>query len=302
MHRNFLIHLTVVLIITFFTVSYKAVEALDIIETESVTISATVPGIVVPGPSGGSGGGTYTEVIEIPETAVQFSGLAYPFAPVTIAKQGKVILTVNADKDGVFSATLPEKYDATVLYSVQAKDINGVKSLLLNYPIVVHTGYLTHLSGILFAPTITLDKNEVAFNGSINLSGYALPNKNIVVSINGLEDKNITLRSKDNGTYSKDIGLTGLDKGEYSVSLRYEGDLRMSKLVKFIIGDKNILNQKEITNLPGDCNKDNIINLVDFSVLAFWYKKPNPPICVDTNADKTINLIDFSILAFYWTG
>ncbi len=300
MRRILFVNLKLVSLLFLFTIFYSTVFAVDIIETESVTISATVPGIVVPGTGGGGGGST--EVIKIPETAVQFSGLAYPFAPVTVTKQGKQILTVKADDQGVFSATLAEKYDSTLLYSVQAQDLNGVKSLLLNYPIVVRSGYLTHLSGILFAPTIVLDKSEALLGDFITLSGYALPNKEIIVSVNGASDKNFTLRSNPDGSYSMTAPLIGMPKGEYTVSLHYNNDSRMSKLVKFIIGDKNVLNQKEILTIPGDCNKDNIINLVDFSVLAFWYKKPNPPICVDTNADKTVNLVDFSILAFYWTG
>jgi hypothetical protein len=41
---------------------------------------------------------------------------------------------------------------------------------------------------------------------------------------------------------------------------------------------------------------------VDFSIMAYWYKRPNPPASVDLNGDSKIDLVDFSILAFNWTG
>jgi hypothetical protein len=44
------------------------------------------------------------------------------------------------------------------------------------------------------------------------------------------------------------------------------------------------------------------VNLVDFSILAYWYLKPNPDPKVDLNSDGIVDLVDFSILAYYWTG
>jgi hypothetical protein len=41
---------------------------------------------------------------------------------------------------------------------------------------------------------------------------------------------------------------------------------------------------------------------VDFSITAYWYGKENPPADVDFNGDGKVNLVDFSIMAFYWTG
>ncbi|MFA6385357.1 MAG: dockerin type I domain-containing protein, partial [Candidatus Paceibacterota bacterium] len=54
--------------------------------------------------------------------------------------------------------------------------------------------------------------------------------------------------------------------------------------------------------LRGDLNCDNHVNLIDFSIMAYWYKKINPPEKVDLNNDGKITLVDFSIMAFNWTG
>ncbi len=273
--------------------SAHVAEALTLTETEEVTVTAQVGTVTVTPTTGGFG---------LPRTAVSFSGYAYPKAIVTILKEGTKAISVLADTSGYFSATLEEKYDTTTIYTLYAMDVSGNKSLLINYPIVVYTGYVTHLSGIKFAPTIVTDKAEVRFGDYLTVYGHSLPNADMEVFIEGKEKKSFTLTSNKNGTYKIILPMQNLPKGDYVVYARYLNDTRITKLVKFIIGELNIPNTDIVENIPGDCNYDGIINLVDFSVLAFWYNKPNPPKCVDTNRDNKIDLVDFSILAFWWTG
>lgn len=286
--------------LTLFLFGSAFVFADEIITISAEVISTTPPG---PAPTGNTGLG---DLIKIPNTAVRFSGHAYPDAIVTILKEGKEKISILADAKGYFSITFEEAYDASVVYTLFAKDPQGNKSVLLNYPIAVYEGYLTHLSGIRFAPTIKLNKLESSTLDSITLFGYALPKENIEIIVEATtlnKDKKLfTVMSNEKGLYKTTFPLLGFFKGEYSVYVRYQGDKRISKLVKFIVGEKDVLNTDQNSNIPGDCNFDSKIDLVDFSVLAFWYKKPNPPICLDTNKDKVINLVDFSILAFYWTG
>jgi hypothetical protein len=52
----------------------------------------------------------------------------------------------------------------------------------------------------------------------------------------------------------------------------------------------------------GDMNTDCRVNLIDFSILAYWYKKAGVPASVDLNGDGKVTIVDFSILAYYWTG
>lgn len=274
-----------------------SVSALTLIDTESVNVSARVGD-----EPESTGGPEHSGGIGFPKTAVRFSGEAYPNAIVTTLREGKEISSIRADGKGHFDATIEEQYNSNVLYTLYAKDISGNKSLLINYPIVVRVGYLTYLSGIRFAPTIVTDKVEVKEGDYFTVSGYALPEKVIEVVIDGKDKKVFTLLSKANGSYKIILPVAGMPKGEYVVHTKYQSDTRISKLVKFSIGDTNIYTTESVESIPGDCNVDRIINLVDFSVLAFWYGKPNPPPCVDTNRDKIINLVDFSILAFYWTG
>jgi hypothetical protein len=50
-------------------------------------------------------------------------------------------------------------------------------------------------------------------------------------------------------------------------------------------------------------NRDTKINLVDFSVMAYWWRRSvDASNASDLNCDLTVNLADFSILAYHWTG
>lgn len=279
---------------------YSTVFATDIVDFGDVTVSARVidPNIIItPVTPTNNGGNVY-----IPKIAVSFSGEAYPQAPVVIMKDGVQVLTVVSDSLGRFNATLEEKYDSTVLYSIYSKDILGNRSLLLNYPVAVHSGYVTELKNIRFSPTIILDKSEISYGDYLSVSGYSLPNKEIQIFMIGSEKKIFSTVSNLSGFYSLTFPLTSMPKGDYNVHVKYTEDEKISKIIKVIIGNANKPITKDSLDLPGDCNKDGFINLIDFSVLAFWYKKPNPPVCVDVNTDKTVDLVDFSILAYYWTG
>ena len=289
------IYKKIIAIVLFFLFFAVRIYAAPPPVSETVSVSARVGDeITVTSNTGGS--------IVIPKTAVRFSGLAYPNADIVLLKQGQKVASVKANNNGEFSITLEELYSNSILYSISAEDLKGNKSLLLNYPIAVQVGFVTELSGIRFAPTIVSDKSQVLFGDYLTLEGYSLPKKELQVIVSGVEERFFTLNSFNDGSYKIVLPMTDIPRGEYNVSIKYKDDTRNSKLIRFTIGNSNIFYTEELPNIPGDCNADKVINLVDFSVLAFWYGKLNPPKCVDTNGDDIINLIDFSILAYYWTS
>jgi len=57
----------------------------------------------------------------------------------------------------------------------------------------------------------------------------------------------------------------------------------------------------------GDLNSDCRVDLVDFSIAAYWYKKPLSPPFAEIEREKLsgdgeVTLRDFSIMAYWWTG
>jgi hypothetical protein len=75
-----------------------------------------------------------------------------------------------------------------------------------------------------------------------------------------------------------------------------------SKAISFLVGTKNVFAEPTKAPVKGDLNNDKRVNLVDFSIAAYWYKRSSPPASVDLNGDGKVDLIDFSIMAYYWTG
>lgn len=275
--------------IVFLLISSLVTNAQTLTETETVSIGATVGGLPVIDPGSG---GTY-------ESGVRFSGSAYPGAVVTVLKRDGVILTTLADSGGKFTLFVPE--NNWQLFTLYATDTAGRRSTLLNFPTILYNGIITDISGIRFAPTITTDKISVKRGDFITIEGASLPSATVEVVFEGIDGRIFTLTSSGEGVYSTTIPAL-FTEGEYILRARYVSDSRTSKAVRLTVGGVSILRSEATTNIPGDCNFDQRVTLVDFSVLAFWYGKDNPPKCVDANGDGIINLVDFSILAFYWNG
>lgn len=297
----FTFHLIVFLFIAF--INFTSTHADTVICTlgsscsaspEMVTVSAVVGGGLPNIDPGGGGGSTF-------QSGVRFSGLAYPSATVTVLKRDGTTLTTLANSKGEFTLFVPE--NSWQLFTLFATDTAGRKSTLLNFPTILYNGIITDISGIRFAPTITTDKLAIKKGDFITIEGMSLPNKTVEVVFEGegKESRIFSLESNSNGVYRVTIPVS-FSEGEYVLRARYVGDTRTSKALKLNVGTASILRTEASTNIPGDCNFDQQVTLVDFSVLAFWYGKNNPPRCVDANGDGIINLVDFSILAFYWNG
>lgn len=259
------------------------------VKAETVSISAVVGGIPAIDNGGGSGN----------QSGVRFSGLAYPGAVVSVLKRDSTIVTTVANNKGAFTIFVPET--SWQLFTLFATDVAGRKSTLLNFPTILYNGIITDISGIRFAPTIDTDKLSVKKGDFLTIEGASLPSTDVEVTFDGPEERIFSLGSNNKGVYNITLPAS-FSEGEYILRARYSGDSRTSKAVKITIGTASILRTEASSNIPGDCNFDQRVTLIDFSVLAYWYGKNNPPKCVDANADGIINLVDFSILAFYWNG
>lgn len=286
------------------TVYYFVVRTLDSFGNPIITsneITVTPNGTATPSGTGVSGSLPLPPIQQT--TGVTFTGEAYPYATVTFLKNGVERAKTKADENGLFQIILEETFDQTVLYTLYAQDQDGIRSLLLNYPYTISRGVAVAISGIRFAPTISTDKISVKQGNSITFSGFSLPNIPIELLFNSsAKDWASLIQSAISGKYQYSLSTSGLKKDPYLARTHYQEDQRFSNALEFTIGDADIFRNASQNIIPGDCNLDKVIDLRDFSILAFWYQKPNPPKCIDTNNDGIVNLTDFSILAFYWSG
>lgn len=81
-----------------------------------------------------------------------------------------------------------------------------------------------------------------------------------------------------------------------------------SQVAFFKVGTTNIfLKEPKKCPIRGDLNGDCKVDLIDFSIAAFWFKRTLS--AAFANIEKlelsgrgVVDLVDFSIMAYYWTG
>ena len=261
------------------------------------------------GGGGGGGGGGYVPppTTTLPGTGqVNFSGKAYPKSTVTLLKDAQIVATTIAGADANFQISLSNITPGSYIFSVYSEDNRGNRSSLLTFPLSVTQGVTTNVSGIFIAPTIDVDKSEVKRGDNISIFGQSVPQADIVISINSDEEFFVKTISDKNGTYLYNFDTSMIEYGShYTKSKASVGNQLLSNwsyLVNFKVGDKTVLKTKTGRCGKADLNCDGRVNLVDFSIAAYWYKRSSPPKNVDLNGDGKIDLVDFSIMAYYWTG
>lgn len=165
-------------------------------------------------------------------------------------------------------------------------------------------GSTTKVLGIVLPPTISLNKHSFTPDENIIISGASVPNSQVKIRVEP-EPQEFLADAPQTGNYSYIFSAAILEKGAYTVKSKTEIldtdiDSMFSQLLAFGVGVPTP--QKEYAANP-DINNDKKIDLVDFSIMAYWWKKKlplNSP--VDLNGDGVLNLADFSILAFNWGG
>ncbi len=273
------------------------------------TLSSSSPSGGGSGGSGGGGGSGYTPPPS--QTSVIFSGRAYPKSTVTILKDAQVAVTTVADSAANFQTTLSNLTGGNYFFSVYSEDNKGNRSSLLTFPISITVGATTTVSGIFIAPSIATDKSEVKRGDYIAIFGQSAPQADIIIAVSSEEEFFVKIVTDKEGIYLHNFDTAVLDYGQHFAKAKASvGNLEISSYSKtrgFIVSTKTVLAESSKIGIKGDLNGDGKVNLIDFSIAAYWYKRV---LSVDfiaiegkvLNDDGRIDLVDFSIMAYYWTG
>jgi len=284
-------------------------EAQALTLDDAVTISAEGVDTIPPPPSGGGGGGGGGGAPPPPPTMVIFEGRAYPLSRVTILKDGQIAITTIAGPDAIFNVSLSGLSSGNYIFSVYGEDTVLRRSSLFSFPIFITQGAITKISGIFLSPTIDVDKSEVKRGDNIAIFGASVPDSEITISVNSDEEIFVKIDADKDGIflYNLDTSFLKMEQHLTRSKSAYNGEISpFSKTVSFVIGTKNI-GKASREFLKGDLNDDGRVNLIDFSIAAFWYKRPiSAEFAIKEaerlNGDGKIDLVDFSIMAFFWTG
>jgi len=269
--------------------------------------TSAAPSTPSSGGGGGGGGGGGAAIISAPSTAVVFSGRAYPKSTVTLLKDAQIAASTIAGPDSNFQITLSNLSAGNYIFSIYGEDKDGIRSSLFTFSVSVTSGVTTNVGGIFIAPTIAVDKSEVKKGDNVAIFGQAASLADVVISVNSDEEFFGKTVADKNGIYLYNFDTSLVDYGSHTTKSKAAIGNQLisswSNLINFKVGTKNVLAPKSIKKvLKGDVNNEGRVNLIDFSIVAYWYKRPSPPAKVDLNGDGKVDLIDFSIMAYYWTG
>ena len=254
---------------------------------------------------GGGGGGGFVPPLV---TGVIFSGRAYPQSSVTLLKDAQIAATTIAGADANFQISISGLSAGNYIFSVYGEDSKGRRSSLLTFQVSVTQGAITSVTGIFIAPTIAVDKSTVKHGDNIAIFGQSAPEGEITIAVNSEEEFFVKTTADDGGVYLYNFDTAVLEMGEHFTKSKtaLNGEISsFGQAVSFAVGtettDKDT-GADECSKTKTDLDCDGRINLVDFSIMAYWYGRSSPPSNIDLNSDNKIDLIDFSIMAYYWTG
>lgn len=248
-------------------------------------------------PSGGGGGGSLP-----PETGTRviLQGLAYPAAKVTVLVDARVAAYITADSSAYFKATISDVSAGTYNFGVWAVDKYGRKSITFSFTITVIGGMTTTVSGIFLPPTIELSKVNLDKGENLIILGQTAPESQLSIHVESSQEIIQTTIVKETGDWDLLLNTAILDEGGHTARAKAESQIGLlssfSQVLSFYVGkyDTSELCPR------ADFNKDGRTNLIDFSIMLYWWGKTNA--CVDQNKDGIVNLPDFSILMYWWTG
>lgn len=261
------------------------------------------PAPPVPPPGGGGGGGGET-IIAPPQILVK--GLAYPSSKITILKDGQIAAMTLAGSDAKFEVGLSGLSAGDYNFGLWAADSTGQRSTTRTFSLTIISGVNLVVSGVFLPPTISLDKAEVKRGDLLNIFGQTVPSAEVSIAIGSdvLLLKKVSVNEQ--GVWFYKLDTSEIAYGDHTATARSttkEDISDFSQLAYFTVTASSRENPILKTwILKGDLNNDNRVNLIDFSIAAYWHKRSSPPSKVDLNGDGVIDLQDFSIMAYYWTG
>ncbi len=258
------------------------------------TSACTSPAPTPPPPGGGGA--------PLPDTGTRviLQGLAYPSAKITVLVDAKVYAYITADSSANFKATISDIAAGTYNFGLWAEDKYGRKSITFSFTITVIKGMTITVSGIFLPPTIELDKVNLDKGEDLTIFGQTAPKSQLSVHVESPQEIIQETTADKTGDWQLLFSTAVLEEGTHTVRAKAESQEELlssfSRVLLFYVGRYGV---DELCP-RADFNKDGRTNLVDFSIMLYWWGKANA--CIDQNKDGIVNLPDFSILMYWWTG
>lgn len=255
------------------------------------------------GTSGGGSGGGGGSNTNLGETQISVTGRGFPGQTVHIILDAREVGTVRADSVGRFDFAT-EASPGTVSMGFWSLDVNRNRSITYNTTFDVTQGAITNVNGVLIPPTLVVNDATINPGDTLIFSGQTIPNTKVEVHI-GKSEKVLSTTSGTNGAWTISYPTTGLRAAEHTARARFIlGSGTLTTESSFSTSLQLFVGVDGRATTPSDLNRDTLINLIDFSILIFWWGTAggNSDPRADINGNNNVGLEDFSILLFHWTG
>jgi cysteine-rich repeat protein len=255
------------------------------------------------GSSGGGGGGGGGSTREQNETQISVTGLAYPSRTINILLDTATVGSVRTTSTGRFEFTT-EASPGTATMGFWSTDEANTRSITLNSTFDVTQGAITNISGVILPPTLRIANANVNPGDVVTVSGQAVPLSSIELHLNNSEVVETTTANAL-GSWSIALNTARLRVAEHTLRARsIIGNPPLTSQSSFSSALQLFVGVDGRATTPSDLNRDGTINLIDFSILIFWWGTAggNSDPAADINGNGRVGIEDFSILLFNWTG
>lgn len=255
------------------------------------------------GSSGGGSGGGGGSTRDLGDTIISIRGVGYPLRTVSFLLDAELVGTTRSDSSGRFEFAI-DASPGTATLGMWTTDTTDNRSMTVNNTFDVTQGAITNINGVVLPPTLRANNQNVNPGDVVILSGQSVPNSTIQIHVNNstsIEEA----QSSANGLWTFSLNTAQLTVSEHTVRART------------VIGNPPLISESIFSTTlqlfvgvdgkstgPADLNRDGFINLIDFSILIFWWSTnggdSNPP--ADISGNGRVGLEDFSIMLFNWTG
>ena len=264
------------------------------------------------GSSNGTGGSGGFEGSDAPyqsgDGTIIVNGYAFPNSTVVVLIDGVKAKQDTTNSTGSFSITLSNIARGVYTIGVYGIDRDAIKSTTFATTFSIIGSRVSTLSNVNIMPSIVVSPDPVDPGQPLTMHGYSIPNA--LITIENQQDKssitlkNFTTTSGNDGKWTIPIDTNGFNAGTWKVRAKAAQQSGLKISTEWSNYTFYGVGQTAAAPRTADLNRDGRVNLIDFSILLFWWNTDggtsDPP--ADINADGRVSLTDFSIMVYNWTG
>lgn len=283
----------------YFKVKAKTAGGTFLVFSNEATTTPTGGEALAAGVVGSGGGG-----IPVPGATLKIKGLSSPGAAVTVLKDGSITATAVADNEALFNFTLTGLSGGIHNFSVYAVDQEGTKSTTYTFSQNLNTGVAVTVDDVFLAPTIHISHIVIKKGEDLIISGFTAPAAEVSIFIDSQPLEKVFSSAKGAWRISQETKKMSL--GLHTVKAQASKNRQVSEsseLKEFTVSEEKSVPVLVEERRRSDLNSDGRVDLVDFSILLFYWEQPvSGNIAADIDKSGVVDLIDFSIMLYDWTG